>query len=136
MKMHALIVVIALSPVASAMACGVCIEDKVAVTYDHDVVARAAARGQTVVFADVQTSGPARASVERARRATRDTPGVDGASVRTATDPPALSFALDTKVQAPEAAVSAIARAAGRDTKMTVLRIVVPAKERVQASAR
>ena len=58
------------------------------------------------------------------------------ASVRVATDPPALSFALDTNVQAPQAAVSTVARAAGRDAKTTVLRVVAPAKEGVQASAR
>jgi hypothetical protein len=136
MKRFAFIVVVALSPAASAMACGVCIEDKVAVTYDHEVVARAAGKGQSVVFVDIQTRGPARAAVERTRRAARDSAGVDAASVRVATDPPALSFALDTRVQAPQAAVTAIARAAGRDTTITLLRVVAPVKERLQASAR
>ena len=34
----------------SAYACGACIEDKVAATYDHAVVTKATAKGQVVVF--------------------------------------------------------------------------------------
>ena len=33
-----------------AHACGACIEDKVAATYDHSIVTQAAARGQPMVF--------------------------------------------------------------------------------------
>ena len=39
---------------AQGLACGVCAEDKMAATYDHAVVQRAAAQKRLVVYCDVQ----------------------------------------------------------------------------------
>ncbi|MBC8021534.1 MAG: hypothetical protein H7Y14_00325, partial [Burkholderiales bacterium] len=41
-----------MSALLLALACGICLEDKVAATYDHGMVMRATSRGQVVVFAE------------------------------------------------------------------------------------
>ena len=90
----------------AAFACGVCVEDKIAVTYDYDVVQQAAARHHVVVFAAVEASFDPQAL----RNAAARVPGVDRASVRAATSPRALSFALDPRRSNPLAALAAIER--------------------------
>jgi hypothetical protein len=89
-------------------ACGVCVEDKVAATYDYAVVQRALAHGQVVVYCDM--SG--RAAEARLRRAATQVAGVDAASVRISTEPAALSFALDPAKRSPAAAAAALQHAA------------------------
>jgi len=48
---------------AAGMACGVCLEDKVASAYDHALASRAIAAGRVVVFAEVVGKGEAHARV-------------------------------------------------------------------------
>jgi chloramphenicol 3-O-phosphotransferase len=105
-----------------AHACGACVEDKVAATYDHAVISQAMRRHQQVLFVGVD--GP-RAQLAGARlsQVTRRIRGVDTASVRTSASPAALSFAVDAS-QNPQATVDAV-RAALRDPQMqlTLIRI-------------
>lgn len=96
----------------AASACGVCVEDKVAATYDHAVVARAPARGQVVVFAEPRGGGEAGGVARRLAAAAARAKGVDPASVRASAGPASLSFALDPRVATPAQALAAIARAA------------------------
>jgi hypothetical protein len=88
-------------------ACGVCVEDKVAATYDYAVVQRALAHGQVVVYCEVN----GRADAARVRQAAARLPALDRDSVRLSTAPAALSFALDAAKQSPKAAVSALQHA-------------------------
>ena len=112
------------SPMPAA-ACGACIEDQVAATYDHAVVIRAAARHHVVVFAAIEGSGNAQMLARQVKAAAERTPGVDRASVRTAVDPSALSFAVDPSVAAPEATLAAIEKGTRAvQVKLPVLRIV------------
>jgi len=105
-----------------ALACGACIEDKVAVTYDHAVVTEAAARRHVVVFAAVDGAG---ADAARSAQAAARVSGVTRGSVRSAASPAALSFALDPKVQTPEAALAAIARRMGAPAAhLTLIRVM------------
>jgi len=83
---------LALGAATSALACGACIEDKIAATYDHAVVANAAARHRVVVFAAVDGPGDAGAGAQALATAAARVPGVDRASIRTAASPRALSF--------------------------------------------
>ena len=107
-----------------ALACGVCIEDKVAVTYDHAVVQSAVARGHVVVFAAIETRSSPQVSAQSVRSAARRASGVDRASVRTASEPAALSFALDPRVQSPDTALSSIEKAAAQPgLRLTLLRV-------------
>jgi hypothetical protein len=92
-----------------ASACGACVEDKVAATYDYDVVQHAIARGDVVVFCDVK----GQIDTERLRKALRKLGGVDKSSIRVSTAPQAVSFALDTAKQSIDGAAAALQRDAG-----------------------
>lgn len=104
----------------AAWACGVCVEDKVAATYDHAVLQKAQASGKVVVFCEL--SGPL--DKPRITRAAAHVRGLDPASLRVSANPGALSFALDTNAQSPQAAVAAIQQRAAHGTRLTILRLV------------
>jgi hypothetical protein len=110
---------------ASALACGVCIEDKVAATYDHAVVTRAAARHQLLVFGEVQGAVDMKAATDTIVRAAPQVQGVDRKSVRTSVSPPAFSFALAPATLAPDAAVAELQkRLRIEGVKLSVLRVI------------
>jgi len=102
-----------LSIAAGAKACNACREDKIAATYDRPVIAAAARRGHTVIFAAV--SGPItpndRARERRIGRRVASVPGVDPGSVRVSLEPAAVSFSCDLSRNPPAAFTSAINRA-------------------------
>jgi len=109
----------------AAGACGVCIEDNVAVTYDHAVVERAAARGHVVVFASIDARTAPQAASDGVKAAAMRVRGVDRGTVRAAIAPLAVSFALDPHVQAPAAALAAIEKSAAQPgLRLTLLRVV------------
>jgi hypothetical protein len=91
---------------AIAFACGVCIDDKVAVTYDHAVVRRAVARHQLMVFGEIAGAIDMKVATSRILRAAPQVRGIDRRSVRTSLAPAAFSFALDPAPGAPDAAVA------------------------------
>jgi len=74
-------------------ACGACDEDKVAATYDHAVVSRAAAVGDVLVYGRID----GRFDGTRLSSVTRRIAGVRPASIRVSTEFRALSFAVDTR---------------------------------------
>jgi hypothetical protein len=88
-------------------ACGVCVEDKVAATYDYAVVQHALARGQVVVYCEMSGRG----GDAQLRQAAARVPGLDAASVRISAEPAALSFALDAAKRSPAAAAAALQHA-------------------------
>lgn len=112
---------VALAP-AATQACGACDEDKIAVTFDHAVVQRAAARGDVMVYCSV--SGPF--DGEQLKHAAREVQGVKADSVRVAAEPAAISFAVDPKVQSPQAAIEATQRAVSSGMRLTLVRLVMP----------
>ena len=112
----------ALTPVAS-QACGACVEDKVAATYDHQVVQRAAAHGDVVVYCEVA----GRLDSQRLTQAVRRVAGVRAQSVRTSANPSALSFVVDPTKQSPQAVVAAAQRTMPAGTRLTIVRLVEPA---------
>ena len=109
-----------------AHACGHCIEDKVAATYDHAVLTRAARGGHVVVFAEIR--GPA-AGAEPALKAfianaLSTTPGIDRGTVRVSLDPPAASFACDPTHHTPDALIQAVnPRLATKGLQLSVIEI-------------
>jgi hypothetical protein len=128
----ALLTVVALSCSAApeTRACQACLEDKIAATYDWQVVSAAGRQGHTVVFAAMQGPvTPDDQSLER--RLTHEllaVPGVDAGSVRVSLSPPALSFASNLANRSAESLV----RAANRRLRslgiaLTVVRIGAPA---------
>lgn len=107
------------------IACGVCIDDKVAAVYDHAIVQRALTTGRVVVFCEV--AGPRQPDVlaPQLRRAARGLPGVDPASVRASEELPVLSFALDPAARTPAAAVDELrARLEASGVAPTLLKVM------------
>ena len=83
---------------SQAFACGVCIDDQVASSYDHAVVTQAKQRGHEVAFFAIE--GPLVRSAETRGallRAIRSASGVQGASARVSLENAALSFAYDPR---------------------------------------
>jgi hypothetical protein len=80
-----------------AAACGYCVEDKIAATYDHAVVTRALQRGQHLAFFHVDGPEPRPEATRRALEHAASMPGVDKASVRISADLLTLSLAFDPR---------------------------------------
>jgi hypothetical protein len=80
----------------AALACGYCVEDKIAATYDHAVVVRALDQKHHVVFFHIDGSlmpgGDTRRTLEAAAESTV---GVDKGSVRVSVEALTISFAFD-----------------------------------------
>lgn len=95
----------------SSLACGVCIEDKVAATYDHQVIAKAMLEDHTVLFLEVTglASGAPQMKqfisgvVEGAR-------GVDHGSARVSLDQAAVSFAFNSNAYTPQDVIKRISQ--------------------------
>lgn len=75
-----------------AFACGYCIEDKIAATYDHAVVTRALAAKHHVAFLQVDGTAQSRAALEKAVYSAL---AVDRGTVRVSADLQTVSFAFD-----------------------------------------
>jgi len=121
MRAAAFALAVAASP--AALACGVCIDDKVAATYDHRVVTAALERRQVVVYAEVKGDTEAGERTRAALAAARGVRGVDAGTLRASREPATISFALDEGVARPEAALAtAQRRLAG--TRLELLRVV------------
>ena len=79
-----------------ALACGVCVEDKIASTYDHTVIKQAVARQHSVAFFHID--GPLTPGVKGWLEATlAGTAGIDKGSGRVAVETSTLSVAYDPK---------------------------------------
>src|SRR6185436_19178414 len=77
---------------AEAVACGYCVEDKIASTYDHAIVTSPLARGHHVAFFHVDGAPVTRRALEQAAAAV---PGIDKGSARISPDLLTLSFSFD-----------------------------------------
>lgn len=79
-----------------ALACGYCVEDKMAAVYDHAIVVNATERGHRVAFfALTGTVAPGAKSQRTLQRIAESVRGVDGGTARASTETAALSFAFD-----------------------------------------
>jgi hypothetical protein len=113
---------IAFSP--GTWACGYCVEDKVAATYDHAVVTKAIGNGRVVVFAEVSGSGSAAGLARAARRAAGRVRDVDPGSVRVSLAPVTVSFAMSTTALSAEGALAAAERAATGGLRLKLLTVM------------
>jgi hypothetical protein len=108
---------------AAALACGACVEDKVAATYDHAVIAQAKAKHQQVLFVAVDGERAASAA-RRITAAAATVRGVEARTLRTSLSPGAFSIAI-ARSESPERAVAAF-RDALRDpaVQLTLVRVM------------
>jgi hypothetical protein len=122
----ALAVLLFATQVPVALACGYCVEDKLAATYDHRVVTRAMERGRAMVFMEVAGMERAEHGFAPALVATVEAvPGVNRGTVRISAAPAAVSFSFDADRYAVASAVSEINRKlASQKITLIVLRIV------------
>jgi len=95
---------------ASSWACGVCVEDKIAATYDHAVITRAGTQHHLVVFVEMRGAVDMTALAGKITHAAARVRGIDLGTVRTSASPPAFSFALDPSARTPESAVADLQR--------------------------
>ena len=109
-----------------SFACGVCVEDKIASTYDHALVTRSVGIGHPVAFFHVD--GPL-VNDDASRRAllaaAESAPGVDKGSVRVALDTLTISFAYDPRRASLVKAQGAIERKlASRKLSLMPMRVI------------
>ena len=90
--MRAVIGSVLLAASIQVFACGYCVEDKIAATYDHRVVTRALGQKHQVVFLHVEGTVPSGRLLERA---IYSAPAVDRGSARVSADLLTVSFAYD-----------------------------------------
>jgi hypothetical protein len=130
MKAHNILaLLLAVAPMLAA-ACGVCIEDKMAATYDHAVITLAFNRGHAVVFADMLDV--ASSSADQTRKiiqAVEAAPGVDRGSVRVSYNPAAISFAFDERRADAQKVLVAAESALKSGVHFSLIRAVRPPQE-------
>ena len=107
-----------------AIACGYCVEDRIAATYDHSVIVRAHDRRHEVAFLAVE--GALAKSEERTiARAVESTTGVDPGTVRVSIEGGAVSFAFDPSRQRLSAILAGIEKKfAAKGAGVSVLRVL------------
>ena len=93
-----------------AWGCGVCVEDRMAATYDHDLVVRAMDRGHQIVFTDVTSRPMTRTEWHLLSWTVQSVRGVMKGSVRISKSPMALSFEIDPKATGAATAIREINR--------------------------
>jgi hypothetical protein len=104
-----------------ALACGYCVEDKMAVVYDHATVTRALAQKHQVAFFHIEGElAPGPATKRALEGLANDLTGVDRGSARVSTESAALSVAFDPQRTPVAALQAALERklAARRNTLM------------------
>ena len=110
---------------AASLACGVCVEDKVAATYDHAVVMRAGALRHLVVYGEIDGAVNVKTVIAGIPAAAKRVQGIDRGTVRTSASPSAFSFALDPAAQSPESAVAELQkRLRMHGVRLSVLRVM------------
>ena len=137
MRCRALILALLLAS-GNTWACGYCVEDKIASTYDHALVSRALGAGHHVAFYHLEGPVAADAATRRAIvAATESTPGVDKGSVRFAPETLTVSFAYDPRRTSLAAAEQAIDRKlASRKLSLFPLRVIERPAELKEVSRR
>jgi hypothetical protein len=114
------------APAAAALACGVCVEDRVAATYDHAVVVRSLERKHEVVFLAIE--GEIAASPRLTREiqgALASASGIDRGSARVSLSSASLSFAYDPARNKLGPIMSALEKSlAPRGLRLAILRVI------------
>jgi hypothetical protein len=115
-----------LAPVAAALACGVCVEDKVAASYDHAVVVRSLERKHEVVFLAIEGEIAATPRLSREiQGAVESAAGIDRGSARVSLASASLSFAYDPARRKLGPIIGALEKSlAPRGLRLSLLRVI------------
>ncbi|HEX7055427.1 MAG TPA: hypothetical protein VF211_16000 [Burkholderiales bacterium] len=109
MKTVPLVVLALLAFASSALACGYCVEDKIAAVYDHAAVTQAKARKHTVVYFAID--GVIRDSPARLAKIVHSVPGVQKGSARVSAEFSALAVSFDPRATTLPALQSSLEKA-------------------------
>jgi len=113
-------------PMAAAVACGYCVEDKVAAAYDHSVIVRSLGRGHEVAFFAIEgTLAVSPKGSREIHNALEFTRGVDRGTARVSPDGTSLSFAYDPGHQGLRPIMRALEKSlAPRALSISLLRVL------------
>ncbi len=96
--MRALFLAAALALSQHALACGYCVEDKMAAVYDHAVVTQALAQKHHVAFFHVEGTLPSGVETRRSlEKVANGAGGADSGTARVSPESAALSIAFDPR---------------------------------------
>lgn len=120
-----------------ALACGHCVEDRIAAVYDHALLARTLARGhQLAYFAVDGLRGDDAGQRRQIELALRDAAGVDAGSVRVSLDPAALAAGFDPLRQSADRLTQALQHAfARRGLSLQLLRVADGSNQSIPVAA-
>lgn len=122
--MRAAAVVSAMLVAQTALACGYCVEDKIAAAYDHAVVVRAVDARHQVAFLSLE-GAPHGSHARTLTRAVEGIAGVDRGTVRVSLEGGAASFAFDPSRHPVNAIVDSIQKElAAKGARVSLLRVV------------
>ena len=115
-----------LVPAVAAIACGYCVEDRVAATYDHSVIVRALDRRHEVAFFAIEGQIATSSRLNREiQNALESTGGVDRGSARVSLPAGSLSFAYDPARQKLGPIMRALDRKlAAKGLSISLLRVI------------
>ena len=110
----------------AALACGHCVEDRIAAAYDHAAVVRALSQRHHVVFFHVDgTLSPGDGARSSLRAAVDSTVGVDKGSFRASIEALTISFAFDPeRTSLAKVQMSIERRLAARGLSLVPLRVM------------
>ena len=98
MRLRALVFAASLTMSGTALACGHCVEDKIARIYDHAVVTRAFDAGHSVAFFHIDGAlAPGEGTRRLLEALANSAAGVDRGSARVSIEGHALSVAFDAR---------------------------------------
>jgi hypothetical protein len=124
MKLQRVLVIgLAMLP-ALAIACGACIEDRIAATYDHAVIAEAIAKHRQVVFVAIDGPVEMKKVAARLEAAAARVRGLQAGTLRISLAPAAFSFALDARGDPVEALVAFRKALADPQAQLSLVRLV------------
>jgi hypothetical protein len=131
--MRAIAILAGLTLAESVLACGYCVEDKIAAAYDHAVIVSAMDRRHEVAFLSIE--GTTAKSQERSIvSAVESVAGVDRGTVRVSLEGGAVSFAFDPARTPVSAIVGNIRKKlAAKGVRVSLLRVL---DDKLGASAR
>src|SRR6185436_11891395 len=96
MRLRPLVLAAALLSSGSALACGVCVEDKMAAVYDHAVIGKALGQKHHVAFFHVDGSLVAGGATKRMlEKVVEASPSADKGSARVSVESASLAVAFD-----------------------------------------
>ena len=122
--MRSVVVAVGVLFAQAALACGYCVEDKIAAAYDHAVVVSAMDRRHEVAFLSIETA-PAGSRERAIAGAVESVAGVDRGTVRVSLEGRAVSFAFDPARAPASAIVGSLQRKlAAQGVGVTMLRVL------------